>query len=154
MGYDIFNDTARNEEAFKAATRFLPAITGAGDTSFRPGQLISSPAVLAALKWIRAFQNSEMAGVVDVRALDVASQTALLVTTEQGNEVSFAYSEYDSQFARWRRVHDWGTRRQQTIASLDLAVANYVPAVWASQTNSVPSTVRPPSPSPYRKKHV
>ena len=143
-----------NSSAFEVATRFLPAITGVGATSFRPGRIVSSPPILAALKWIRAFQSSPMSGHVDIRAIDVASQSALLVSTEQGNEVSFAYDDFETQLARWRVVHAWGMQRTQTLASLDLAVTNYVPAVWTNPTNLPSPAVRPPQASPYRKKHV
>jgi cell division septal protein FtsQ len=143
-----------NSSAFDAATRFLPAITGAGSTSFRPGHLVTSAPILAALKWLRTFQSSEMAGQVDIRAIDVASQSALLITTEQGNEISFAYQDFETQLARWRLIQGWGMQRTQTLASLDLAVTNYIPAVWTSSTNAPPSAVREPQASPYRKKHV
>ena len=143
-----------NSSGFEAATKFLPAITGVGSTSFRPGHIVSSPPILAALKWIRAFQSSPMAGHVDIRAIDVASPSALLVNTEQGNEVSFAYNDFETQLARWRVVHAWGMQRTQILASLDLAVTNYVPAVWVNPTNAPPPAVRPLQASPYRKKHV
>ena len=143
-----------NSKAFEEATRFLPVITGIGSTPFRPGHIISSPNILAALKWTRAFQNSSMAAFVDIREIDVSSSTALLVTTEQANEVSFAYHDFEPQLARWERIHNLGRGQQQTLASLDLVVTNYVPVVWVEMTNPAPSTVRATQPSPYRKKNV
>jgi hypothetical protein len=143
-----------NSAAFDSATRFLPTITGVGSTSFRPGHMVGSAPILLALKWIRAFQSSPMTGHVDIRAIDVASQSSLLVTTEQGNEISFAYRDFPTQLARWRTVHGWGNQRTQVLASLDLAVTNYVPAVWSNPTNSPPAALRPPQASLYRKKHV
>jgi len=143
-----------NSSAFDVATKFLPVITGVGATTFRPGHLVTSAPILSALKWIRAFQASPMTGRVDIRAIDVASQSTLLVTTEQGNEVSFAYQDLETQLARWRTVHDWGLDRTQFLASLDLAVTNFVPAIWANPTNTPPSAVRAPQASPYRKKNV
>jgi hypothetical protein len=143
-----------NSAGFEVATKFLPTITGVGATTFRPGRIVNSPPILAALKWIRAFQRSPMTGCVDIRAIDVASQSALLVTTEQGSEVAFAYRDFEKQLARWRLVHGWGLDRTQALASLDLAVTNYVPVVWASSTNSPATSVRPSHSSPYRKKHV
>lgn len=143
-----------NSKAFDDATRFLPVITGVGATSFRPGHIVPSQQILTALKWIRAFQHSRMTGEVDVRAIDVGSSTALIVTTEQSNEISFGYRDLEEQLVRWQRIHELGRRRNQSIASLDLVVTNYVPAVWIELTNGVPSTVRSPQSSPYRKKHV
>ena len=143
-----------NSKAFEEATRFLPVITGIGATPFRPGHIVSSPNILAALKWTRAFQNSTMAAVADIREIDVSSPTALLVTTEQSNEISFPYQDFETQLLRWQRIHNLGRGQQQTLASLDLVVTNYVPAVWIELTNSASSTVRAVQPSPYRKKNV
>jgi hypothetical protein len=145
---------ALNATAFDNATRFVPTITGISSGAFRPGHIVESPSVLAALKWIRAFQKSEMAGHVEVRAIDVSSPAAMIVSTEQGNEVTFAYRGFDTQLARWRGVHDYAQRTSRTLASLDLAVTNYVPAVLLDPTNGIRSIVRPAQPSPYRKKHV
>jgi cell division septal protein FtsQ len=143
-----------NTKAFDDATRFLPVITGAGAVSFRPGNIVPSPRILGALRWIESFKESEMSGVLDIEAIDVASPTALLVSTEQGNEVSFAYEDFELQLTRWKQIYDFGRQRNQAIASLDLVVTNFVPAVWAELTNAAPAAIRIPQPSPYRKKHV
>jgi hypothetical protein len=143
-----------NTKAFEDATKFLPVLTGVGTTSFRPGHQVASAQILAALKWIKAFEQSEMAGRVDVREIDVSSTTAFLVTTEQGNEISFAYANFEAQLTRWHRIYDLGRSNNQMLASLDLVVTNYIPAVWLDLTNSAPAEVRVPQPSPYRRKHV
>jgi hypothetical protein len=143
-----------NSAAFEQATRFLPVITGVGETSFRPGHKVASQQILAALKWIKTFEASSMTGQVDVREIDVMSPTALLVTTEQGNEISFAYHDFEAQLTRWRRIQDFGRKNNQTLASLDLVVTNYVPVVWAELTNAAPTAVRAPQASPYRRKNV
>lgn len=144
-----------NEQAFAAATEHLPTITGVGTASFRPGQFVQSPHIHAALKWIRAFRESRMVGQADVQAIDISSETALLVTTGSGNEVSFAYRNFEAQIARWQRIdHEVGRRGSNVIATLDLAVTNYIPAVLAPVTNALPAAVRAVRPSPYRKKHV
>jgi hypothetical protein len=146
---------ALNTAAFDAATKFLPTVTGVSTDSFRPGHLVESPQILAALRWIRAFQNASMARFVDIRSLDVSSDVSLLVTTEQENQVTFAYQNFESQLARWDSVRDLARRRSCWIASLDLAVTNYVPALWAEGTNAPPSLARPVQPSPYKKnRHV
>jgi hypothetical protein len=148
---------ALNTAAFDAATRFLPTITGVSTNSFRPGHLVQSPQILAALRWIRSFQNSGVARHADIRSIDVSSDVSLLVTTEQDNQVTFAYQNFESQLARWGRVRDFAQSRSYSIASLDLAVTNYVPALWAetaSATNNPPPLVRPLQPSLYKKRHV
>ena len=143
-----------NSKAFDEATRHLPLITGASAAAFRPGQIVPAPQILGALKWVRAFKNSSMAGEVNIASLDVSSLTSLLVVTEQSNEISFAYEDFDRQITRWQRIHQFGRRNDQAIASLDLVVTNYVPAVWAQLTNAAPVSVRAPEPSPYRRKNV
>lgn len=143
-----------NTAAFDNATRFVPTITGISAAAFRPGHIVDSPYVLAALRWIRGFQQSEMTGHVEVRAIDVSSPAAMIVSTEQGNEVTFSYRDFDSQLARWRSVHEYAGRRTRLIASLDLAVTNYVPATFLDLTNGPPPLLHPTQPSPYRKKHV
>lgn len=149
---DLLRDL--NKQAFDDATRFLPMITGVGNTPFRPGTIVGSPQILAALRWVAEFKASPMAGEVDVQAIDISSQTSLLVTTEQGNEVSFAYDAFDQQFLRWRQIQHLAQTRNQSIVSLDLVVTNFVPAVWAEITNGAPAAARVPPPSPYRKKNV
>jgi hypothetical protein len=143
-----------NSGAFDAATRYLPTITGASAIVFRPGHPVESREVLAALRWIRSFEKSEMAGRVDIRTIDVSSPTSLLVVTEQDNEISFAYNGFDTQLARWRKIHDFGSGRGRVLASLDLAVTNYVPALWLDLTNAAPPIARPVQSSPYRKRNV
>jgi hypothetical protein len=143
-----------NTKAFEDATRYLPVLTGVGDTPFRPGHPVASREILAALQWIKAFEKSTMVARVDVREIDVSSTTALVVTTEQANEISFAYADFESQLSRWHRIFNLGRSNHQILASLDLVVTNYVPAVWLELTNSVPAEVRVPQPSPYRRKHV
>jgi cell division septal protein FtsQ len=146
---------ALNTAAFDAATRFLPTLTGLNGTEIRPGHKIQSPQALAALRWIRAFQSSPMIGYVDVRSIDLSSPNTLAIQTEQGNEITFNSRDFDLQLARWRKVHDFAARQNRLIASLDLAVTNYVPAMWQDQTgtNSLPPLVRPNN-SPYKKRHV
>ena len=149
---DLLRDL--NKQAFDDATRFLPIITGVGNTAFRPGTIVGSPQILAALRWVAEFQSSSMVGEVDVQAIDVSSQTSLLVTTGQGNEVSFAYDAFEQQFIRWRQIQHLARTRNQSVASLDLVVTNFVPAVWTEMTNGAPAALRVPPPSPYRKKNV
>ena len=145
---------ALNTLAFDRATRDVPNITGFSATGLRAGQRTDSPQLLAALRWIRAFQRSEMSGRANVRAIDVSSPTALLVSTEQGSEISFPPREFEPLLARWQGVQDFARQSRVGIATLDLVVTNYVPAQWVSLTNGVPP-VRTVEPSPYRKqRHV
>ena len=143
-----------NPQAFDAATQFLPHLNGVLAEELRAGHKVKRRAVLDALRWMRDFRKSEMATRVEIRAVELSDAGTLRVTTEQGNEITFRSRDYEIQFARWRKVHDYALRNSKLVAELDLAVTNYVPASLLEITNAPPTLVRPPTESPYRKKHV
>jgi hypothetical protein len=89
-----------------------------------------SDRVQAALELIGAFEHSPMAGLVDLRRVDISAPGVLVVTTGQGSEITFGLENFDQQLRRWRVAFDWGVARQKSIASMDLAVANNVPVRW------------------------
>jgi len=96
-----------------------------------------------------------MAGVVDLKQIDVATPGALVVTTGQGNELTFGLSDFGAQLRRWWLVHDYSQRFGKHINALDLMVANNAPLLWTDASGIIP----PPAPkrpkiSPYKKKHV
>jgi cell division septal protein FtsQ len=86
-----------------------------------------------------------MAGVVDLRRVDITSPGVLIVTTGQGSQVTFSLDNFDQQLRRWRAIYDFGLRQQKTIASVDLAVANNMPVHWvmASTTPAVAPKAKP-----------
>ncbi len=143
-----------NARAFDAATKHLPRLEGLRPEEVRPGARIEHVPALAALRWLHEFRTSPMAGKEDVRAVDVSSGNVLAVTTAHGSEIIFAPNDFAPQFARWRGIVDLGRRHDRLLASLDLAVTNYVPVSWNSATNSPPASVEPRPASPYRKRHV
>ena len=133
----------------------LPVVTGIPPRDVRPGRQSETPQVKAALGLVRDFERSPMAGVVDLKQVDVATPGVLVVTTGQGNELTFGLTDFEAQLKRWRLVHDYAQRFGKQIKSLDLSVANNAPMLWADVSGVVP----PPAPkslkaSPYRKKHV
>jgi cell division septal protein FtsQ len=144
---------ALNTTAFVRATRYLPSISGVNEAEIRPGHKVESPQLLAALDWLHSFRYSPMAGHADVRAIDISSPYTISIQTEQGNQIVFGLDDFKMQIARWREIYDFALAQNRLIASLDLAVTNFVPALWQDQTNSIPPIVRPNN-SPYRKKHV
>ena len=133
----------------------LPIIVGIPARDVRPGRQSETPQVLAALALVRDFERSPMAGVVDLKQIDVATPGALVVTTGQGNELTFGLSDFDAQLRCWRLVHDYSQRFGKHINALDLMVANNAPMLWTDASGLIP----PPAPkrpkiSPYKKKHV
>lgn len=125
---------------------YLPSLTGLSMGELRPGHAIETPKVQAALRLIRAFDRSAMAGLVELRSLDVSGLGVIQVTTSRGSEVVFALDRLDEQLSRWRLVHDFGLRQGRVIANLDLSVTNNVPARWmeAGTTEPPPVRGRPP----------
>lgn len=133
----------------------LPVISGLNAFQMQPGRRVELPSVQAALSLIGAFEKSPMAGLVDIRRVDVSSPGVLIATTGQGSEITFSLADHDQQLRRWRQIYDLGLRQQKSIASADLAVANNVPVRWmlASVTPATvtPKAVKPPK---NRRKNV
>ena len=67
----------------------LPLLGGINPNDVQPGRRIQSPQVQAALQLIPLFDRSAMAGLVDLKRVDVSSGDVLIVTTGEGSEVTF-----------------------------------------------------------------
>ncbi len=132
----------------------LPLIAGINSRELRAGRRLEAPQVLAALELIVAFEHSPMAGLVDLKRIDVASPEALVVTTGQGSEITFGLGDLEQQLRRWREIFDAGQKISKAIASLDLAVPNNIPARWLEAGSVAPATPRSPKPLRLKKKHV
>ncbi len=133
----------------------LPVIEGVNAFQLQPGRRVELPQVQAALQLITAFARSPMAGLVDLRCVDVSAPGVLVATTGQGSQITFGLDNQDQQLRRWREIYDWGMRQQRAIASVDLAVANNVPVRWmlagGAPAAAPPKVVKP---AKYRRKNV
>jgi len=127
-----------------------PVIASINFADLYPGRRIELPCVKAALQLIVAFDRSPMVGLDDLRRIDVSSPEILQVTTGQGGQVSFSIQDLDRQLRRWREIYDLGQRLHRSIASLDLAVSDNIPARWADASLVPP--VNPKSLKPIRAK--
>jgi cell division septal protein FtsQ len=127
----------------------LPVIGGLNVYELQPGRRIESSQAQAALQLIVAFKHSPMAGLVDLRRVDVSSPEVLGVTTGQGSEVTFGLDDFDQQLRRWREIYDLGQRMSRAIASLNLAVPNNIPARWMD-AGIVPA----PAPKSVKPTHI
>jgi hypothetical protein len=128
----------------------LPVLTGIGLHELQPGRRLELRQVRAALRLVVEFAHSPMAGLVDLRRIDVAAPEILVVTTGQGSEVTFGLEDLERQLRRWREIHDLGQRMHRSIASLDLAVTNNIPARWLEA--SIAPAASPKLPKTLRKK--
>jgi cell division protein FtsQ len=133
----------------------LPVIAGMNAFQLQPGRRVELPQVQAALQLIVAFDKSPMAGLVDLRRVDVSAPGVLVATTGQGGEITFALDNLDQQLRRWRQIYDLGAGQQRAIASVDLAVANNVPVRWML-ASLAPEIVTPKALKPLknRRKNV
>jgi hypothetical protein len=130
----------------------LPLLVGLPATELRPGRQVESPQAQAALRLIVAFDRSSMAGLADLKEIDLHAPGILLATTGQRTEVTFGLQDFDTQVLRWRAVHDYGQKAGRQLAALDLSVANNVPVRW-NETNSL-DLPQPQKPLRYKKKNV
>jgi cell division septal protein FtsQ len=108
----------------------LPVITGLNVAQLQLGHRVMLQQAQAALQLISAFGHSPMAGLVDLRRIDVSAPGVVVVTTGQGGEITFGLQNLEQQLRRWRVIYDLGLRNNKAIASADLAVANNVPVHW------------------------
>src|SRR5271154_5065749 len=131
----------------------LPVVTGLNVYQLQPGHRVESPQSKAALQLIGAFDHSPMAGLVDLRRVDVSQPGVVVATTGQGGEITFGLENLEQQLARWRKIYDLGMSQNKMIASLDLAVANNVPVRWA-ETVSAPVVPKNSTPIKNRRKNV
>ena len=125
----------------------LPVIAGVNAFQLQPGRRMELPQVQVALQLIAAFSKSPMAGLVDLRRVDISAPGVVVATTGQGSEITFGLDNLDQQLRRWRQIYDLGLRQQRAIASVDLAVANNVPVRWmlasAAPVSVTPKAVKP-----------
>jgi len=126
----------------------LPVICGVKAQALQSGRRLTAAQVQAALRFLAGFDQSPMAGLVDVRQVDVSAPGVLVVTTEQGSEVTFGLTEFEQQLRRWHTVFELGQKTGTAIATLDLAVTNNTPLRWI-EASAVPPAV-PPSPKTTR----
>ena len=133
----------------------LPVIAGVNVFQLQLGHRVELPQVQAALQLILAFDKSPMAGLVDLRRVDISAPGVVVATTGQGSVITFGSENLDQQLRRWRQIYDLGVRQQRAIASVDLAVANNVPVRWML-ASAAPVTVTPKAVKPvkYRRKNV
>ena len=134
----------------------LPVISGMNAFQMQPGRRVELPQVQAALKLVSAFASSPMAGLVDLRRVDVSAPGIIIATTGQGSQITFGLENFELQLRRWREIYDYGKQANKgDIAAADLAVANNVPVRWmlasSAPVTTTPKTVKP---SKTRRKNV
>lgn len=141
------NPIGQNAEA-------LPVLTGVSAAELNPGRAVNSPKISAALRLVAEFENSPMAGLVDLKSVDISGTEVLQVATGQGSQIIFALDRPEEQLRCWRLVHDYGKKIGKTLRALDLSVTNNAPALWLEASALPPPAPKPHKPSSHQKKHV
>ena len=131
----------------------LPILAGVSANDLQPGRQITSPPAVAALNLISQFALSPMAGLVDLRRVDVTAPDVIVVTTGQGSEVTFGLRDLDRQLSRWREIHEFGLKMRRNVAFIDLAVSNNVPVRWL-EANISPAPAKPAKTTRIKKRNV
>jgi cell division protein FtsQ len=108
----------------------LPVVVGLNVYQLQAGRRVELPQAQAALKLLGAFAQSPMAGLADLRRVDISSPGVIIVTTGRGGEITFGLDNFEQQLRRWREIYDRGASQNKMILSLDLAVENNVPVRW------------------------
>jgi hypothetical protein len=132
----------------------LPVICGVNANAPQPGRRLAAPQVQAALLLLVAFEQSPMAGLVDLSRVDVSSPEVLVVTTGQGSQVTFGLTDFEQQLRRWHTVFELGQKTGGAVATLDLAVTNNIPLRWLEPSAVPPEPSKSPRPLRPKNKHV
>jgi len=132
----------------------LPVITGLNVSQLQQGHRVTLPQAQAALQLISAFGHSPMAGLVDLRRIDVSAPGVIVITTGQGGEITFGLQNLEQQLRRWRVIYDLGLRSNKAIASANLAVANNVPVRWMEMNAAPVAAPRNSTLAPTWRKNV
>jgi cell division septal protein FtsQ len=132
----------------------LPVICGINADALQPGRRLAAPQVQAALRFLVAFEQSPMAGLVDLIRVDVSSPEVLVVTNGQGSQVTFGLTDFEQQLRRWHTVFEQVQKTGGAIATLDLAVTNNIPLRWLEASAVPPAPSKSPKPLRPKKKHV
>ena len=117
----------------KQAEWSLPVVSGIDLKklkSLAPGRPAGLPKLRAALGLIGEFRRSPLAGVVDLRVIDLSQPRILRVTTGDGGQVDLSTERLARQLNRWARIRAHGQKFGLAIETVDLSVTNNVPVRW------------------------
>jgi hypothetical protein len=147
---------ARHQRSLSTApsAEALPLLGGLNPNEVQPGRRIKTPQLAAALLLLVSFDRSPMAGLVDLKRVDLSSPEVLTVTTGQGAEITLGLGDIERQLRRWRQIYDRGQKENKVIATLDLAVTNNIPARWQDASTVPPGAPKLPKPLRTKQKHV
>jgi len=150
----VIQPTPARGNPLAQSTDGLPVLSGVSTAELNPGRPVTSARIGAALRLIAQFENSPMAGLVDIKSVDVSGTEVLQVTTGQGNQITFAQDRIEDQLRYWRLVYDHGKKIGKAIRTLDLSVTNNAPVLWLDASAVPPLLPKHNKTSPNKKKHA
>jgi cell division protein FtsQ len=153
-GYIMLPLNPRQRSATAPAPEPLPRLGPLNPDDVQPGRRLKTPQLAAALQLLDSFKQSPMASLVDLKSIDLSCPEVLIVTTDQGAEITFGLADLDQQLRRWQAICERGQRENKALAFLDLAVTNSIPARWFETNAPAPLTPIPPRPLRIRRNHV
>lgn len=138
-----------------APGEWLPILVNVQASDVQLGRQTESAQIRAALKLVADLDHSPMAGMVELKTINVAVPEILQATTSQGGQVTFSIDHFDTQLRRWRMITDQFQKWGRAITWVDLSIANNLP-VTSVALNSVPQLPPPQPGKPPRtkRKHV
>jgi len=134
---------------------WLPILVGVAGSEVQLGRQTESPQIRGALQLISELKHSPMAGMVELKSINVAVPEILQATTSQGAEITFSLNRFDVQLHRWRLICDQYQKWGRAITWLDLSIANNLPvrSVALSAAPALPP-LQPSQPPRIKRKHV
>lgn len=138
-----------------ASPESLPTITGVHPADVQPGRRVESPQFQAALELLEAFDRSHMAGISELKRIDISAPGILSATVQPECVITFGVRNHEMQLARWRQIYDAARNMGKALATVDLAVSNNVPITLSDAgAASLPAPKPNPKHPQSRRKHV
>jgi hypothetical protein len=133
----------------------LPILVDVPVNEVQLGRQTESLQIRGALQLISEFDHSPMAGMAELKSINIGVPEILQATTSQGAEVTFSLNQFDVQLRRWRLIYDQYQKWGRAITWLDLSIANNLPVRWVALNGVQPLPAPlPAKPQRTRKKHV
>ncbi len=117
----------------------LPIITVEDPERLVPGQSVQSTQALAALRLLRAHQESPINHSLELLRIDATKKYALQAIYNSKTIVTFSNYDMDRQLRRLERVVQEATQRHRSLATVNLLVEQNVPVTFR-EAGSFPAT--------------
>ncbi len=153
-GYIMMPLDPRQRAATAPPQEPLPMLRSFNPEEVQPGRRVWTPQVAAALQLLAGFARSSLASLVDLKSIDLSSPDVLVATTDNGAEITFGLADLDRQLRRWQAITQRAQGENKVVATLDLAVTNYIPVRWFETNPPVSLIPRIPRPPHVRRTHV